>query len=276
MEKWVGKILIDVSPPERSKFKSPLILLHGVWTSSRCWRKWATHFSNLGWECWAVNSRGRFEKDSLAVLQQTTFQDWVDDLKQVIRAADFPPVLLGHDLGGTAAQAAAAEERTSAVVVAAALPSREMMPQWPRALRLMRLKYSPLLFLRRPFRVEEKDFRKHWLNAAPQDEQAEALRSLVPESPALIREFFERRAARDLNRVAAPVLVAAGGDDRISPPASLRRYAEILGAEFQDHAGHGHWIIGEDGGEEVTRDIHRWIVKRSGEGILLEDNTRLE
>jgi len=239
--------------------------------SSRCWRRWATHFSNLGWECWAVNWRGRFEENALEVLKHLSFQDCVNDLKQVIRAAEFPPALLGHDLGGRMAQQAAAQERTSAVALLASLPPSDVMADLPRALRLLRLKYSPLLFLRRPFRLEEKDFRKNWLNALPPAEHPEALQALVPESPELIREFFDRRVKLDSASIGSPVLVAAAREDRVAPPAALRQFAERIGADFRDFAGRGHWMMGDAGGEEIVGDIHRWIVQKSGEEILIEE-----
>jgi pimeloyl-ACP methyl ester carboxylesterase len=272
MEKWIGDILLDVSPPERAKFKSPLILVHGLWTSGRCWRSWATHFSNLGWECWSVNFRGRYEKNALEVLNPLTFQDCLDDLKEVIRASEFPPVLLAHDLGGLMAQQAAAQVETSALALLASLPPREAMPELPRALRLLRLKYSPLLFLGRPFRLDDKDFRKNWLNALPPGEHAEPLRCLVADSTHLVREFFERRALLDPAPVRPPALVVAAGEDRVAPALSLRQLADRIGADFHEYAGHGHWIMGgENGGEEIVRDIHRWILKKTGEGILLAE-----
>lgn len=271
MEKWIGNILLDVSPPERGKFKCPLILIHGLWTTGRCWRSWATHFSNLGWECWSVNFRGRFEENAIEVLKRLSFQDCVDDLKEVIRTSEFPPVLLAHDLGGLVAQKAVAQVETSALALLACLPPREAMPELPRALRLLRLKYSPLLFLGRPFRLDEKDFRKHWLNALPPGEHLEALQALVPESPELIREFFERRINLDPASIGSPVLVAAAREDRVAPPAALRQFAERIGADFRDFAGRGHWLMGDAGGEEIVRDIHRWIVQKSGEEILIEE-----
>lgn len=271
MEKWIGKILLDVSPPERPKFRPPLILIHGAWTSSRSWHGWATHFANLGWECWAMNFRGRFGASATDDLKQLSFQDCVDDLRQAIRAADFPPVLLAHDLGGLAAYRAAAAEPISALILIAALPTSEAVPELPRALRLLRLKYAPLIFLRRPFRLEEKDFRKNWLNALPPAEHSEPLRALVPESPGLVREFFDRRVKLDSSSIPSPALAVAGREDRVAPADSLRRCAEHLGMEFRDYPGHGHWIIGEDGGEAITRDIHRWIVQKSGAVILREE-----
>ena len=269
MENWIGDILIDASPPEKPKFQCPLILVHGLWTSSRCWRPWGAHFSNLGWECWAANFRGRFEEKSLQALKRLTFQDCVDDLKRVIRAAPFPPVLVAHGLGGVIAHKAAEEERASALILLSTLPPREIIATLPRALRLLRLKYAPLLFLRRPFCIEQKDFRRNWLASLPTSQHPEPLKCLVADSSRLIAEFFDRRVALDPKSVRCPVLVVGGSEDRVAPAASLRELAKRLGADFREYADHGHWIMGEGGGEEIVRDIHRWIVKKSGEEILL-------
>jgi pimeloyl-ACP methyl ester carboxylesterase len=269
MEKWVGNILIDVSPPERAKFKSPLVLVHGLWMSSRCWRPWATHFSNLGWECWAVNLRGRYGEKIIETLRRLTFDDCVNDLRQVIRAAEFPPVLLVYDLAGLMALSALHEEKASALVLLATIIPKDVTPELPRALGLLRLKYRPLLFLRRPFRLDEKDFRKHWLGSLPESRHAEPLQCLVMDSSRLIAEFFERGVKYEGRSISCPTLVVAGRDDPLAPASALRDLATALGAEFRDYAGRGHWMM--DDSEKIVRDIHRWIVQKVGAEILLEE-----
>ena len=275
MEKWIGSLLVDAWPPEKPKFKSPLILVHGLWSSSRCWRPWGAHFSNLGWDCWAVNFRGRFEERALEALKRLRFQDCLDDLRQAIRAAPFPPVLLAHDLGGLMAQKAAEEEKVSALILLSSLPPREVMASLPRDLRLLRLKYAPLLFLRRPFPIEAEDFRKHWLASLPLGSHAEPLRCLVPDSGYLAAEFFDRRVRINPKSVHCPVLVVGGSDDRVVSAASLRDLARWLGAGLREYPGHGHWMMGEQSGAEIVRDIHRWIVKQLGEEILLGEEPTL-
>ena len=271
METWIGDLLVDVSPPEKPKFKSPLIFVHGPWTTSRCWKPWDTHFCNLGWECWALNLRGRFEDKPLEVLKRLTFQDCVRDIKQVIRAAPYPPILLAHSLGGLLAQEIAAAEKISALILLSSLPPRDIQPELPPALRRLRLKYAALLFLRRPFRIEEKDFRQNWLHSAPEDKQPELFQALVPESPHLTRDFFDRNLATPPASIRCPVLVVAGGEDRVAPAAAQRELAERLGGEIQEYPERGHWMMGEAVGQSVVRDVHRWIVTKLGEEILLPE-----
>ena len=264
MENRSAPLPIDLYSPEREKYKAPLILIHGLWSASTCWMPWATHFANLGWECRAVNLRGRFGENAATDLKRLTFEECVDDVRQALRAAPFPPVVLAHDLGASIALEAAAENKLSALVLVAPLsPESEL----PRAVKLLRLKYRPLLFLRRPFRLEESDFRKLWLGSGSQD--GDGGDCLVADAPALVDAFFARRLNLARETAPWPTLIAAARDDRIVAPAAQQIFAGRLGAEFREYTG-GHWLIGEAGGEEVVRDLHRWIVQKAGGEILLE------
>lgn len=271
MERWIGDLLVDVSYPESPKFKPVLVLLHGLWSNSSCWQPWASHFANLGWEGWAVNLRGRFEPHALDVLRQVTFERCVEDLRQVIRVAPFPPVLLGHSFGGLIAQKAAEEAQLSALVLLSSLPAGDIRTDPPRTLRLLRLKYLPLLWLGQPFRLEEKDFGRNWLALVPEHLRGEIHRRMVPESARLARLFFRRSVRIESRRIACPVLVIGGIADRVVGVAAQRAWAQRLGADFQAYPEHGHSIMQEEQSERVVSDIHRWLIQRLGERILLAD-----
>lgn len=269
MEKRIGGLVIDVSPPEKPKFKSPLLMVHGLWSGSWCWRQWATDFSNLGWECWAINFRGRLEEGAFQLLRQLTLSDYIEDLQQVISAAPFPPVLIGHSIGGLIALGAAEREKLSALVLLTTLPPAGIEPVPSRRLRLLRLKYWPLIFLGQPFRLEAKDFRRSWLASVPGDRQADILARMVPDSARLFREFFSRRAAVDPKRIRCPVMAVGGTEDKVVSIRALHEMAERLGTDLKEYPDHGHWMMGEGRGDEIVRDIHRWVVQRLGEEILL-------
>ena len=272
MEKWIHDLLVDVSAPEKHKFKSPVVFVHGLWSGSWSWQPWSTHFANLGWECWAVNLRGRFGDRAIEALGQLTIQQCVEDLRRVIREAPFPPVVLGHSFGGLIAQKLAEEETLSALVLLSTLiPAGD--PVAPtRGLRLLRLKYLPLIWLGRTFCPDERDFSRSWLASLPERQRGGISRQMVPESGRLVSELFRRRVEIDPRRISAPVLVVGGSKDKVVPVTALKRWADRLGADFQHHPEHGHWILQEEGSERVVRDIHRWLVQRLGEAILLAES----
>jgi len=271
MEKWIDDLLVDVSPPEQAKFRSPLILVHGLWTGSWCWRTWATHLSNLGWECWAANFRGRADKRPDEVLRRLNFHDCVEDLGRIIEAAPFPPVLLAHGLGGLVAQKVAEGGKISALVLLASLAPRGVEISLPRTLALLRIKYWPLIYLGRPIRAEARDLRRSWLASVPEGEREGILGRMVPDSARLVGEFFTRRVEVDSSRIRCPLLAVGGAEDAVVPPGSLRELARRLGADLKNYPNHGHWMMEEAEGESIVSDIHRWIIQKLGEKILVAE-----
>ncbi len=271
MRKQIGEVVIDVSPPEKPKFKSPLVLVHGLWSGSWCWSGWATRFSNLGWECWAINLRGRVEDNPQRTVARLTFDQCVEDLKEVIRAAGPSAVLLGHSLGGVMAMKAAEDENLSALILLSPPLPGNHPKSTGRVLQVLHLKYFLLVFLRLPIRIKERDFALHWLASLPRAQHREVLRGLVPESSYLVERLFKPHLSSEPALVRCPVLVVGGTDDRVIPVEAVQQSARTLGAEFKEYSGHGHWMMEEEGWEAVVNDVHRWVVQGLGEEILLAE-----
>ena len=62
----------------------------------------------------------------------------------------------------------------------------------------------------------------------------------------------------------APLLIIAGGSDRIVPPVINRRnhraYSKSAArTDFREFAGRTHWIIAQDGWEAVAEHIAGWL-----------------
>ena len=132
------------------------------------------------------------------------------------------------------------------------------------------------MFLRRPFQLERKDFCRSWLASIPKSGQEDILKRMVPESNTLISEFFNRRVEVDFGRVRCPVLVVGGSEDKVVPVTSLSEMAQRFHGDFKEYPNHGHWIMEEGEGEKIVRDIHRWVVQRLGEEILLAELSKPE
>ena len=268
MTKLIGEVTVDISPPEFAKFKSPLILIHGLWTDSSCWTEWATHFANLGWECWSINFRGRAGWQE-GELQGLTVEVCKEDLKTVIRNAAFPPVLLAHGFGGLIARQAAAEFEIAALIHLSSSPGSSS--EMPRSLKLLRLKYGLLLFLQRAFPLTEKDFSALYLNCVPREKRPAILRRMTPESPHLIRDFLYGKPDFHPANLSYPQFLVGGSADAVMPIASLRLLASTWHADLLEYPNHGYWIIGEADGEKIVRDVHRRVVQKLGERVLLAD-----
>lgn len=255
MLRRIGPLAVDVFPPERNKFRPPVVMVHGLWAGGWCWREWATRLCNLGWECWRLDLR---EHDRGA---PSTPDEAVERLRAVMGEAAFPPVLMGHGMGARLVLAAAGEREAAAGVLAAP-DAAAYLGELPRALRLLRLRYLALLVMRRPILVRPADFVELWLHAVPLEQQRDIVEALAPEPPRMVRALFEH--GLDAPAVRNPTLVLGGADDRLVPGAALRNFARDVGAEYMEAEGRGHWLL-EDG--DLVSRTHRWLVKTLGETI---------
>jgi pimeloyl-ACP methyl ester carboxylesterase len=255
-------------PPELAKFKSTLLLLHGVWSGAWCWLSWATHFSNLGWNAIAVDLRRRSKENPSGQLKGLSLSDCVRDLGEVIRSLSEPPVVLAMNLGALVALKALEKSKLAALVLVSPTPPKNIAVAPSRAQRLLWLKYRWLILLHKPFAIDEKDFHAYFLTPLSVNLQRTLSRQIVPDASALVREFLAPRVSIASRPWSCPILVLAGSDDRITPPATSRQIASSLSAEFEECSGQGHWLIEHDG-ENIVRNIHRWIIQKLGEKILL-------
>src|SRR5947199_9451898 len=99
MKQTVAGLLIERYPPEKPKFRSSVLLVHGLWATGECWQTWATHFSNLGWDCRAVNLPGRIQATNLTILQDLDLHLAVEELARVVTSFSPPPLGLAHGVG---------------------------------------------------------------------------------------------------------------------------------------------------------------------------------
>jgi pimeloyl-ACP methyl ester carboxylesterase len=270
MEPFIAGLSAERYRPAAAKFKSPLILVHGVWSGPWCWQKWATHFCNLGWDCFAIELHRRVLQNPMGKLHNFSFDDCVKHLREVVRSVSNPPVLLAMNLGALMALKVCEQSKPSALILVSPSPPGNLTGAQSRPQRLLWLKYRLLILLHRPIQIDEKDFRAYFLTPLPEDLQSTLSRQTVPESSELVREFLLPRICFDTGSLSCPALVLGGSDDHITPVATTNRMATWLGGEFKEYTRQGHWLI-EDDGETIVRDIHRWIIQKLGEKILLAE-----
>jgi pimeloyl-ACP methyl ester carboxylesterase len=58
--------------------------------------------------------------------------------------------------------------------------------------------------------------------------------------------------------------------DQLVPAQASREIARWLGADFQEYRDQGHWLIESDG-EPIVRDVHRWLIRKLADELLLAD-----
>lgn len=120
--KWMGEneLFLEIYQGEMSGKESrkqpPLLFVHGAYTGSWMWSKYIPHFVREGYDCYAMNLRSHY-KSRVMDLTRVTFEDYLDDIREVMEECGEPPVLIGFSMGGILAQKIAESARLSGLVL---------------------------------------------------------------------------------------------------------------------------------------------------------------
>ncbi|MFD5506519.1 alpha/beta hydrolase [Streptomyces sp. NPDC127051] len=261
-------------PPSR---RPTLLFIHGAWMTSECWGPFRGFFEERGHRtiapAWPGKEGGpdavRGNPRPLAGLGGKQI---IDHYARIIEKLPEPPVLVGHSFGGLFVQVLLDRGLGAAGVAINSAAPRGVLVTQPSALRAV----APVLANPRnrswTVPMSPRRFHRHFAHTLPKVEaRAAHARHVTPETG---RIFFEAGLA-GLTRPAespftidyakpdrAPLLLMAGGKDRIAPAslsrANHRRYRSgvVDFAEFPDRT---HWTIAEEGWETVALRISRWL-----------------
>jgi pimeloyl-ACP methyl ester carboxylesterase len=251
--------------------KAPIVLLHGMWCTANLLEQIALPLQEAGHPVYAPTlPLHRFDLDASQrrELGRTSLLDYTRYLATEIQKLDLkePPTLVGHSMGGLLAQMLAARiDCRGIALIAPASPAGINIIQPSSTLATSFILLNGLHWRRANFPPK---WHAHYgiLHRFPPQQRDDLYRQLVQESGRAYFEivfwFMDRRKA---SRVAAehiqvPVLIQAGGKDRIIVPRVARRIAKrYTQAEFRLYSELGHMMFLEPGGEAVTADLLQWL-----------------
>jgi pimeloyl-ACP methyl ester carboxylesterase len=200
-------------------------------------------------------------------LGRTSLLDYAADLEGTVGHLDASPILIGHSMGGMLAQLLAQRRPASALVLLASMPPQGINVLSPPSLRMFRTTLLSWGFWRKPTRPTFADATASMLGHLEPEERRAVYDRLVYEFGRVGCEtgFWsvdpQRAKWVDTARIACPVLVVAGAEDRLHPPAAMRWVARKYEprSTYLEFAGHGHWLVGEPRWQEVASGISDWL-----------------
>jgi pimeloyl-ACP methyl ester carboxylesterase len=246
MERRIGPLWADVIEPESAKFTSPLLLIHGLWSSASLWRSFVGYLAHRGWLCVCVHLRHRQPGVGPASVAKH-----VENLRGVVAALPGKPVAIGHDLGALlafqiAGEAAAAVALAPLVTLPVASPVPVRGAGWVDRL------------LRRPLRAPGGRWRAQYVPHFHTGREPQAL----------LRELLQDEIPVAPLSDATPGLILAGEQDPVTPVVAARALSGAVGAALRVESGAGHALPIEAGWERRVSDLHRWIVQQLGRPLL--------
>jgi pimeloyl-ACP methyl ester carboxylesterase len=263
------------------------VFVHGGWVTPACWDPFVSYFEARGYRClapaWPGKDRPveeiRRDPSDLAGLG---IAEIVDHYDRIVRELDEPPILIGHSFGGLFVQLLLDRGLGAAGIAIDTAPPKGVFPFYPTSL----LSVGRVLLIpfgwRKVVRWSFREFRYAFVHTMPPDE-ARAIwdAQIVPDSgrPFFQSAFsaFDRASPTRVdfaNRNRAPLLFVAGEADRAMPAAIVRRTFRAYRAspartELRAFPGRTHWLIAQDGWEEVAQGCLDWIGSLRAERITV-------
>lgn len=262
--------------------KPSIVMIHGMWSTPAVWENFERRFSDLGYRCLAPALRhhdGPVDAPPHPDLGRVSLIDYADDLELFIRQScgGRRPVVMGHSMGGLLAQMLGARGLAAALVLLAPAAPAGIDALTLSVLKSFRGVLSRWGFWRRPQRLSFPAARYALLNNFGPDAQRSVYDGLVWESGRAAAEigfwYLDPNHAAEVapHRVTCPVLVVAGGRDRITPAKVVakvaRRYRPV--ADLRRYDDRAHWLLAEPGWERVADEIEGWLRRELAvEGVV--------
>jgi alpha-beta hydrolase superfamily lysophospholipase len=211
-----------------------IVLINGLWMTALSWEHWARHYSDKGYWVIAANWPGmegdiellRRDPSSFANLGVT---EVVDHYEQIIRELESPPIIIGYGLGGLVTQILVDRGWGAAGVAIASAPVGGIA-RLP--LSMLKLAFSVLgkSLSNKAASLTAQQFHRAFANSLTETESLDAFnRYTVPAPNRVLLQTafanFTRHTAITVNfrnDTRAPLLLVAGGKDRIVPSSIVK------------------------------------------------------
>jgi pimeloyl-ACP methyl ester carboxylesterase len=258
-----------------------IVLIHGLWMTPLSWEKWIERYSAAGYDVIAPAWPGmEGDIDALradpSAIEQLGIDEIVDHYATVITALPSPPIIMGHSFGGAFAEvlldrglgAAGVAIDAAAVKGITKLPFAQLKSAFP-------VLKNPANN-HRAVALTPSEFHYAFTNTmTEEDSQAAFERYAVPGPGRVLFQGafanFNPHAATHVdfgNDDRAPLLLIAGEKDHTVPAVVDRSAAKHYRTsdaitEYKEFPGRSHFIIGQEGWEEVADYALNWAAEHA-------------
>ncbi|MBE2214574.1 MAG: alpha/beta hydrolase [Opitutaceae bacterium] len=257
-----------------------IILIHGLWVTPLSWDKFKRRYEAQGYTVLAPawpgveGSPAEMRRDASS-LHGVGAEDVIEHYARIIRELPEPPIIMGHSYGGLVTQALADRGLGAAVVAIDSVP--------PKGIYLLPFStYGALTgALANPLNYRSTfifSFPQWWRVFANTLTEADARREYEAQViPASGRAIFQAALANvtpgastavNFRNPARPPMLVVGGEKDVIMPAALsrkifrRHRASSAVTEYKEFAGRSHYIIAEQGWEEVADFALAWATDK--------------
>ena len=257
-----------------------IVLIPGLWMTALSWKHWARHYTDKGYRVIAANWRGiegdieQLRRDP-STFTSLGLPEVVDHYEQIIGELETPPIIIGHGFGGLIAQVLLDRGCGAAGVAIASAPVKGIA-RLP--LSVLKLAFSVFgkSHSNKTASLTAEQFHRAFANSLTETESLDAFKRYVVPAPNRVllqtafANFISHTAAtvNFRNDTRAPLLLLAGGKDRVVPSSLVRANFELYReskaeTDYKEFRDRTHFIIGQDGWEKVADYVLCWALGRT-------------
>ncbi len=255
-----------VYTPKNRRFRTPIVMQHGMWHGAWCWRLWQELLAEWGWESWAHSLPGHANSPVQRPLALCTLDYYLSFLRAEIERQPRRPILMGHSMGGALTQwylKYVGDDLPAAVLVAPWVSHSmfkdglvDLIRRDPLCALLMMRSWDATPMTRNPYRAAQTLISKQ---AVCSPEQLYA--NLGPESVLVLYQHNPPFWSPP-EKVRTPMLWLAGEQDAVLNEPAERRSAAHYKADYVVAEKAGHNLMMEHNYRETALTIHNWLIKR--------------
>jgi pimeloyl-ACP methyl ester carboxylesterase len=256
-----------------------IVLIPGLWMTALSWENWVKHYSDKGY-CVVAQSWPGMEGD-IEQLQRdpSTYTslglpEVVDHYEQIIRELETPPIIIGYGFGGLVTQILLDRGWGAAGVGIASAPVKGIA-RLP--LSILKLAFSVLgdsFNSHETTSLTPKQFHRAFANSLTESESLDVFKRYVVPAPnrVLLQTAFAnftRHTAITVNfrnDTRAPLLLVAGGKDRIVPSAIVKANFDLYReskaeSDYKEYPEQTHFSLLQE--TKVADYVLGWALCRS-------------
>ncbi len=255
-----------------------IILIPGLWVTALCWEHWVKHYGERGYSVIAANWPGmegdiqqlRRDPSSFATLG---LSDVVDHYEQIIGELETPPIIIGHGFGGLVTQILLDRGWGAAGVAIASAPVKGIA-----RLPLSVLKLAFSVFAKshsnKTASLTAEQFHRAFANSLTETESLDAFKRYVVPAPnrVLFQTAFANFAPHAAiavnfrNDTRAPLLLIAGGKDRVTPSSLIKANFDLYReskaeTDYKEYPEQAHFTLLQD--TKVADYVLGWALCRA-------------
>jgi pimeloyl-ACP methyl ester carboxylesterase len=248
-----------------------IVLINGLWMTALSWENWVKRYANKGYSVIAANWPGmdgdveQLGRDpgGFATLGLT---DVVDHYEQIVRGLETAPIIIGHGVGGLVTQILLDRGWGAAGAAIASAPPKGVFRSVFGNFRLA-LKGSSLT---------PQQFHYDFANTLAEAPSIAAFeRYVVPAPNRILRQIALGNFSPDApgtvrfhNDSRAPLLLVAGGKDRVVPSSMVKAnfdsYRESKAeTDYKEFPEQTHFTLAHDAWQKVADYVLGWALCRA-------------